>query len=247
MKKILYFIIASLSFCDVNPASAQNASIDTIAVSILDRMSLFINDLKSCSTVVKTNYDVASPELGLVKHSDKENLYISGGKDLYASLDGDKGTRDFVFDGNTFTYYSVTKNHFAQVAMNCSLIEMIDSMNKHYGIIFPAADFLYPNFVNDILAETSALVLLGTTSVDGKECYHIAGVTKEMTYQFWISTGPFCLPAKMVLVYRNKPMNPQFEAHYTDWAVNPILPDNLFEFQAPPNARKIKLTPVNEK
>ena len=46
---------------------------------------------------------------------------------------------------------------------------------------------------------------------------------------------------KMVIVYTNRNMNPQYEAVLSDWQINPALPSALFEFMIPPKARKIKL------
>ena len=114
-------------------------------------------------------------------------------------------------------------------------------------IEFPAADFLYPTFVDDILSESKTLVYLGLTKVDGKDCFHIAGATRDKTYQFWISDDAFTLPMKMVIVYTAKEMNPQYEAVLSDWQVNPNLPDALFQFTIPHRARKVKLMPLAAK
>ena len=245
MKKSLFFIFfVTVSLVQVK---AQTTKIDTSAVYILDRMSAIMGGLKSCSVSVKSSYDVYSQELGLVKHSDDEHLYMSGPDKLFANLEGDKGSRYFVYNGKSFSYYSLTKNHYAQVAAPSTSIAMIDSMNKNYGIIFPAADFLYPTFVDDILAEANNLALLGTTKIDGKDCFHIAGKAKDKTFQFWISDAPFYMPVKFEIFYTEKPMNPQFEEVYTDWQINPTLPDGMFEFSVSPNAKKIKLTPLSSK
>ena len=58
--------------------TAQKAKIDTIAVAILDRMSAMIGDLSSCHVTVKSNYDVRSHHLGLVKHGDEEQIVYAG-------------------------------------------------------------------------------------------------------------------------------------------------------------------------
>lgn len=239
MKKKFLFILFSCLWAGA--VLAQNAKIDTVAVSILDRMSAMIGELNSCSVTVKSNYDVGSRELGLIKHSDLEHVYIGGSDKMLVRSEGDKGSRYFMYNGKTFSYYSVDKNHYAQVKAPSSVIGMIDSMNKNYGIVFPAADFLYPGFVDDILGEANTLVLLGMTKIDGKDCFHIAGTSKDKTFQFWINDDPFYLPSKLVIVYTDKEMNPQFEACYTDWQINPTLPNGIFEFKAPPNAKKIKL------
>lgn len=228
-------------------ANAQAPRIDTVAVSILDRMSAVIGELNSCSVTIKTNYDINSKTFGLVKHSDDQQLYLHGPNKLLVKSDGDKGTHYFSYNGKTLTYYSMDKNQYGQIQSSSLLMNMIDSVNKIYGIQFPAADFFYPTFVDDILSEAKNLAFLGITKVNDKECFHIAGTAKDKTFQFWISDDAFYLPLKMVIVETSKENSPQFEATLSNWQVNPDLPDAIFEFNAPPKAKKIKMIPVSEK
>lgn len=248
MSKTLSFLFLALLFA--GGASAQTKTqpqyrrIDTVAVAILDKMSAVIGDLSSCSVTIKSNYDISSKELGLIKHSDDQQLFLHGSNKMLVKSDGDRGSRDFYFDGAKLSYYSLDKNQYGQIDAPMSLVEMIDTVSKLYGIEFPAADFLYPTFVDDILAESKELVYLGLTKVDGKDCYHIAGKASDKTFQFWISDDAYTLPVKMVIVYTSQEMNPQYEAVLTDWQVNPNLPDALFTFTIPHRAQRVKLVPL---
>jgi len=247
-KTLLFLSLCFLAgYLQAQTPSGQTRRIDTVAVAILDRMSAMIGDLGSCSFTVKSNYDVSSKELGLIKHSDEDQLFLHGPNKMLLKSEGDRGSRDFYFDGRKLSYYSLDKNQYGQIEASMSLVEMIDTVNKLYGIDFPAADFLYPTFVDDILAESKELVYLGLTKVDGKECYHIAGKGQDKTFQFWISDDAFSLPLKMVIVYTSKEMNPQYEAVLTDWQVNPNLPDALFEFAVPHKAKRVRLMPLSHK
>jgi hypothetical protein len=241
-------LIVSIIICvAVSQVKAQSSKIDTVAVSILDHMSAVIGDLSSCSVKVNSNYDIPSQHFGLVKHSDEQEVYMHGPNKLLVKSEGDKGSRDFYYNGKTLSYYSQDNNHFAQVQTPATIMEMIDSVHKIYGIEFPVADFFYPAFVDDIIAESKSLMYLGITKVDGKECFHIAGTANDKTFQFWISNDAFYLPIKVVIVYTSKEMNPQFEAVLSDWQINPNLPDAMFEFTAPPRAKKIKMAATSLK
>jgi len=245
MNKKLFLLIL---ICALNAqVNAQTSKIDTVAVSILDRMSTIIGDLTSCSVTVKANYDIHNKEFGLVKHSDEQQLYLQGQNKLLVNAEGDKGSRVFSYNGKVFTYYSLNKNHYGQIPLETSTMEMMDSVYKAYGIEFPAADFFYPTFVDDLLAEAKNLAFLGITKVNDKECFHIAGTANDKTFQFWISDDAFYLPIKMVIVYTQKENNPQYEATLSNWQINPDLPNALFEFIAPPNAKQIKLAPLSLK
>jgi hypothetical protein len=248
-KKFLFFsaVILLSAGLRAQQSATRARRIDTVAVAILDRMSAIIGDLGSCSFTVKSNYDISSKELGLIKHSDEEHVYLHGPNKLMMRSDGDLGSHELYFDGTKLSYYSVDRNQYGQIDAALSLVEMIDTVNKSYGIEFPAADFLYPTFVDDVLSDSKELVYLGLTKVDGKDCYHIAGKGPDKTFQFWITDDAFSLPVKMVIVYTDKEMNPQYEATLSDWQVNPNLPDAIFEFAVPHKARKIKMVPLSAK
>ncbi len=242
-KLLLIIFIAVIN----SQANAQAPKIDTVAVSVLDRMSAMIGGFNSCSVTIKSYYDINSRELGLVKHSNEHDLYLHGPDKLLVRSEGDKGSRYFVYNGKTLTYYSLDKNQYGSIQLQSPVMDMIDSVNKIYGIEFPAADFFYPGFVDDILSEAKNLAFLGVTKVNDKECFHIAGTAKDKTFQFWISDDAFYLPLKMAIVYTNKENNPQYEAELSNWKVNPDLPDALFEFNPPPKAKKIKMIPQSQK
>ena len=252
-KKLLIILLSGcVGFGQANAqtntrTATQTRRIDTVAVGILDKMSAMIGELSSCSVDIQSNYDVSSKLLGLVKHSDDQRLFLRGPDQLLLKSEGDQGSRDFYFDGKTLSYYSLDKNQYGQIEAPASVVDMIDTVNKLYGIEFPAADFLYPTFVDDMLADSKTLVYLGIAKVDGKDCYHIAGTTADKTYQFWICDDAYTLPMKMVVIYTNKEMDPQYEATFKDWQVNPNLPDALFTFTIPHRARKVKLLPLTAK
>lgn len=243
-KKLLFVLFTGISAVHL---SAQTRRIDTVAVSILDKMSAVIGDLTSCSVKVKSNYDITSRELGLIKHSDEQELFLHGPNKMLIRSEGDKGSRYFLFNGKTLSYYSLDKNQYSQIETPASLIEMIDTVNKLYGVEFPAADIFYPSFVDDILAQSKNLMYLGLTMVDGKECFHIAGTAADKTFQFWVSNDAYYLPMKIVIVYTGKAMNPQYEAVLSNWQVNPNLPDAIFEFTPPVRAKHVKMVPLKNK
>jgi len=243
-RKFLLTVVLVVGFVRLQ---AQRVWVDTVAVSILDRMSAMIGELGSCSVTVKSNYDVLSRELGLIKHSDEEQMFLQGPDKLLVKSEGDRGSRDLYYDGKTLTYYSYDRNQFGQIPVAASIVEMIDTVSKTYGIEFPAADIFYPGFVDDLLAESKNLRFLGIAKVEGKECFHIAGSAKDKTFQFWIADDAYSLPLKMVIINTGKEMSPQYEAVLTDWKINPSLPTALFQFYAPPRAHKIKMVPTRAK
>lgn len=247
---LLIFALLTISLL----SQAQTARIDSVAILILDRMSEMIGDLNACSFKLHTSTDVPDNSffvsvdgLGLVKHFDVHEVYLDGPDKMLINSNGDKGHRGYWYNGQRIAYYSYTENNFGYVSAPGNILETIYEVNEKYGIDFPAADFFFPTFVDDLLANNPLIVYLGTTTVQGTSCFHIAAAGKDKSIQFWISNDALMLPLKMVVVYLDQPERPQYEATFSDWKLNPDLPPTLFEFIPPPNANELTIVPKPQK
>lgn len=217
------------------------SQIDSSAVAILDKMSFAVGNLQSCSLVLKTENDILNPRLGLITHSEVANVYFKAPDKFYMSKSGDKGNKEFFYDGKTFTYYSKDNKVYSSVPAPATIMRTIDSLHNTFGIDFPASDVFYPNFTDDVLQMSDNLTNLGITSVENKNCYHLAGTTVDFTYQIWISSEGTFLPVKMSIVYVNPTMDDHYTAIYDNWSLNPVLQNSMFDFTAPPDAMKVRM------
>lgn len=108
------------------------AQIDTTAVVILDKMSNVICDLKTCSFKLKTEYDISDNRLGLVTHSEEANVFLKAPDKALINRKGDKGKKDFFYNGKTFTYFSYDNYQYATVQAPPTIMEMIDGINNAF-------------------------------------------------------------------------------------------------------------------
>ncbi len=247
MKKTI-FSLAVLLLPVMIFAQNQEADIDPVAVLILDRMSEVIGELGSCSYTLNTSQDMQDntfflPEqgLGLVKHFTDNEVYMVGPDKMMVNTNGDKGHQGYWYNGEVLAYYSYDENNFAVIDAPPTILETIYQANEEYGIEFPAADFFNPFFTDDLLIHSNKLRYLGTMQIDGKECFRIISASKERNVQLWISNDALTLPVKMVIVDFTEDHNPQYEATFSNWQINPDLPGALFDFMPPPNASEIML------
>jgi hypothetical protein len=242
-KKLIKVVLISLVFLSVSTRNTF-AQIDSEAVVILDKMSDVVTDLESCTFVLKTEYDIYNTRLGLVKHSDDANVFLKAPDKLLVNRKGDAGEKSLYCDGKTFTYYSSDNNQYSSIPALSTIMETIDSIHNEYGIDFPAADIFYPDLIDELIDKSDDMAYLGLTTMENKECHHIAGTTDLLTYQVWINSEDF-LPVKMVLVYTSKEGSPQYEAMYLDWNLNKALDDSMFNFVIPDKANKITFKKKN--
>ncbi|GGF30723.1 DUF2092 domain-containing protein [Echinicola rosea] len=239
MKKLIlaiYLILPLSSF-------AQESDIDSVAVFILDHMSAVIGDMESCRYKLSTSSDIPSAKVKYSKEYTDNEVFMQGPDKMLVHQKGHKGHRGFFYNGEFFTHYSYSENNYTTVHAPDDIITMIDSMNYNYGVEFPAADFFYPTFTDDLLTHFDTLVYLGTKYVNGKDCFHIAASNQEQSVQIWIANDAMNLPVKFLITNKEKALAPQYEATFSDWEINPDLPATIFEFTPPPGARLIAILP----
>lgn len=143
--------------------------------------------------------------------------------------------------------YDYEEKNYGIVPAPATLIAAIDSIHAKYSIDFPAADFFYPAFTDDLLESNDMLAYIGKTNINGVECFHMLTKNKETTSQIWISNDAFNLPSRYVITYTSKPGQPQYECIFKDWQVNPDLPLSMFNFLPPPGAHEVRLMSVDDK
>ncbi len=225
------------------PARSQDKTYDTIAIVILDHMSAILGDLSSCRFRLDTESDLSDPDLGAVTNHEVSDVSFSGPDKMLMDILGDKGHRGYWYNGRTLTWYSFTENNYVVIGVPDHIITMFDSVHGTYGIEFPAADFFYPTFTDDLIDQSDIISYQGRTRLNDKTCYQIVAKNKEMTIQFWISDEVLFLPMKMVIVYHDKSRFQRYEASFSDWQINPGLPPAMFEFALPPGARQVSIQP----
>jgi hypothetical protein len=243
MKKILFMLPSLLMGFTV---FAQPKT-DSLAVIIFDQMSHIIGDLNSVDFTVETRNDVIDPFFGPVSNFSVNQVVFDGPDKMYVNLNGDKGHRSYWYNGEFLVYYSFNENNFAIIETPPTTIETIDSINLNYGVDFPAADFFYPSFTEDLIAASTELIYTGKNIVEAKECFHIVSKQKDMTVQFWIENSVLFLPVKMLIMYKSENQDLQYEATFKEWKINPELPVSMFNFLPPPGAREIKIQAKTKK
>jgi hypothetical protein len=225
---------------------AQSKSHDTAAVVILDRMAEMIGNLESCTFKVDIQNDVVEQPYGLVKKFSNFEVFMSGPNKMMLNGHGAKGHRQFLYNGQQMAYYSYDDNNYGMIPTPTTTIQTIDSINKHYGIEFPAADFFYPAFTDDLLETSDSVRYLGIVKVGDKEYFHIIAFNKEMNLQFWVNNDSYNLPGIYSITYKTESGSPQYLATFSDWQINPKLPDAMFEFTPPPGAHRVRILSKSE-
>ena len=240
MKKFFLFSCMLIFMQAHSQEKPQNEQVDPVAVLILDKMSDLIGDLQSCSFDITTRQDVNDPDHGWVTEHSKSTIIFDGPDKMQVQRNGEKGQEGFWYNGEEVMYYSYDQNNFVRIPAPETTLATIDTLNTKYGTEIPAADFFYPAFTDDLLQAFPTILYLGKKSVDGEDCFHIKASNDEMVVQFWISDLTYKLPVRYNIVYKDQ-SNMQFESHFTNWDLNPLIPPSVFDFMPPKDAKAIKI------
>lgn len=241
-RKLIIGILLSISSMGL---IAQETKTGETAIMLLDRMSNIIGELEACSFTVNASQDVDTYDFGTIKKTSTSEVLFVGPDKMNIQTHGKKGHKGIWYNGDEIYFYSYDENNYAVVDAQSNIIETIEFINKDYGIEFPAADFFYPTFSDDIVENFTEIRLVGLDHINGLECYHITVNNDIMNVQFWISNDTYNLPAKYVIVYKNE-NNKQYEATFTNWKLNPVLPPSIFNFMPPKAATEVILIPKSK-
>tara|TARA_R110002012_G_scaffold321809_1_gene551534 strand:+ start:35955 stop:36677 length:723 start_codon:yes stop_codon:yes gene_type:complete len=237
MKKYLFALtLCVLPFLN----QAQEKQIDSTAIFILDKMSDIIGDLGSVIFILNSSVDKLNANNNIEKHYKHSEVSMVGPDKLVSRSQGDKGDHAFWYNGEVMTYYSFNENNYVTLEAPNNIITMIDSMHMRFDFKFPAADFFYPSFTDDIMDEFDSIQYEGQKMIDGESCFYITATNKDTNVQLWISNTMNTLPKRMVIIQKDKG-NMQYEATFTKWELNPEIPNAIFEFTPPPGARLISI------
>ena len=172
---------------------------------------------------------------------------MAGPNKMLVNAYGHKGHRQFMYNGTQFAYYSFDEHNYGLIPAPPTIIKTFDSLSENYDLEFPAADFFYPALTDDLLTHSDSLHFYGIEKIGDKEYFHVIAFNPETTIQFWVNNDAYNLPARYAITYKKQPNNPQYFASFSDWEINPRLPEAMFDFVPPPGAAKLRIQSKKEK
>lgn len=238
MKKI--FVTCFILTIPILGNTQKIKQIDSTAVFILDKMSDLIGDLQSVTFNISASMDKLNDQGNIETHFSTSSVSMVGPNKLLAKTHGDQGAHGFWYNGEYLSYYSYDENNYLTLEAPDNIISMIDTMHVRFDFKFPAADFFYPSFTDDMLEAFDSIEFLGKKIVDGEECYQIMAINDEMNVQLWVSNANDFLPKQLVIIYKNQ-NNLHYITTFSSWVLNPQIPEAIFEFLPPPNAKLISI------
>jgi hypothetical protein len=229
------FLLIIISFS----AQAQEKSLDTTALRILDRMSGLFGEIKSLGFVSKVSRDAVYEENFFIKEFLSSKVIMAGPNKFSVRIQGEGREDLYSYNGSNVSYYSFKDNIFTKAEAPNNLIETLDWLYSDFDIELTTADILYPSFSQELAETMKYIRFLGVTMLEGERVFHIGCANDAVTIQLWIKDDAYFLPKKTLITYLNGPYARQDETDFSEWVINQEYPQSIFEFMPPPGARQI--------
>ncbi len=228
-RSIFYFITLSFMLASCSPSDIKEGKYDTSAIENLDKLSEKIGELSSCSYTLNTNLNKLGKSNKLRNFINEHDVYMQGPDKFYIHSTGTNGRKGFWYNGNRFSYYSFDRNVFDTIGVQGNILEVIDNLHHKFGINFPAADFFYPTLTDDLIENFDEVMSLENISIDEVEYLIIEASNIDKVIEIWIEKETY-LPYKLS-IFSLDDSGLSYEAVFSNWRVDPNLPDMLFEFK----------------
>lgn len=239
--QIIYLLIGMLIW---SSCSQKNKYLEQEAIDVFDQMSVSIGDMESCSYTLLANSGKNSGDESLtnVLH----DVYMRGPNKLYIHSQGESVKKSYWYDGAQFAYYNFKNRSFDTVPAPENIILTIDAIHHAFGIYFPAADFFYPTFTDDMIDNFDSIFYLQEETVNNEKITEILGVNEDLNVYFSIAdNGEKVYPLELSIYSKENDLI--YDAYFENWRFNPNLPDYLFEFEPAEGDKRVKLEPKNKK
>jgi len=222
------------------PAAPDDAQ-KTAKTLLLD-MATLLGDAQSFTVDLRSGYDAMQANGQKIEFGELRQLSVERPTLLLSELrNSDGSTETTLFDGKWITVSHSGDNVYARAPQPGDIDASLKFFVNDLGMRLPLAIMLMSHFADEVSRRTADIAYVEETDILGEPAHHIAGRTRNVDYQVWISAGKRPLPLRIILTYREAAGEPQFWANFSNWNFNPSFLQKTFRFEPPANAREVPL------
>jgi len=231
--------------CPAFGADAANPpAIEVKADELLRQMSEYLNTLGQFSLHTENSVDTLLATGQKVQLGRAVDVFVRRPDRFRANIKGDIFDQELYYDGKSITLFGKKVNYYATIEAPTTIGAAMDYAEESFGLVAPLADLMYKNSYDILIEDVQAGFYVGSSTVLGVECHHLAFRAEETDWQVWIEAGERPLPKKFVITSKWVAGAPQFTGLLTKWDVSAQLNDSLFTFVAPEGAHQIEFLPA---
>ena len=163
---------------DKGTTDTSQSTIDSEAFEVLNEMSDALISLKEFTFDTEITNDVSLTSGETIQFSGTMKTSVKRPDHVYAIYTGDSGTREAWYNGNQITIYNESKKFYGQLETPDSIDATMDFLMTNYNFSLALADILNSDPYDSFMETTVGGMVVGNSSVRGKECTHLAFIGK---------------------------------------------------------------------
>jgi hypothetical protein len=225
-------------------AKVDATAIDAEAMAALKKMGGYLRTLKAFQVEAVTSTEDVLEDGEKVQYGGVTTAVARIPDRLRVTVDSDRKSRLYVYDGKEFTMFARRVNYYATVPAPPTIAQLADMLDEKYGLEMPLEDLFRwggPHSKDDAI---KSAMFVGPSEIGGVTCGHYAFRQEGLDWQVWIQLGDYPLPRKLVLTTLTDEARPQYVATYT-WNLAPSYNDEAFKFTPPSGAGRVVLAGGN--
>jgi hypothetical protein len=241
MKRFL-FLAAVLTAGSLSAATPS--AIDPNALSLLKRMSDSLTKAKGFTYRSRIVMELPAVTGQFVTLLPEGSVALRRPDKLRATYGGDAPPFDLFYDGQSVSVIAPHASVYSTVKAPATLDAMLSGLRKNTGLRLPAVPLLKDDPYASLTRDLQSAVIVGETRIDGVRCDHLAFRRPGVNWEIWIESGSRALPRRLAATFTDRPNFPRTIVEFTRWNLHPWLPDCLFRFHKPANAKEISFADV---
>jgi hypothetical protein len=210
------------------------------ALDELKRMSAALGAAKALTCKSRSFVEVTAAKTGqfmtLIGNSE---VALQRPNKLRVHVTGEVPNFDFYYDGTNVVAYAPQNKVYSVASAPDNIDGMLQVVEEKTGIHFPSADFMGSDPYAMLGKDVTNAFVVGTATLDGVACEHLAFMNPGTHWQVWIDAGKSALPQRLAVTYADVQNFPRFLVEFSDWNLQPKLADSDFVFKKPDDAKQI--------
>ena len=215
---------------------------------LLKAMGDYLKGAKQFSYHAEITFDEVLPSGQKIQYSTTSDLALRRPNHIHAETYSNLEDRRFWYDGENMVLMDANREVYAKEPVTGNLEDALDYIVNKFGFTPPLSDFFYQDVYEAMMRYIVIGFYVDQQYVDDTRCHHLAFVEKNIDWQIWIEDSKQLVPRKIVITYKNISSFPQYTAVFTEWEMDPYLPDTMFnaDLAIKDNFAKIEFLTITE-
>lgn len=208
--------------------------------AILQRMATRLAATPSFSFHAEVDFDVRAAWGGLVQLAGAADFHVARPDRVSVDYRDDESARRLWLDGKTVTFLDPDGGFYAVRPQTGDIDATVDALRERFDLALPLGE-LISNDPSTFLRLTQGQGrYLGLHDADGVLCHHLSFALASTDLQLWIQKEGEPLPRRVLIVFREEPGFPRYDATLMDWKLGVTHEPAVFQAALPEGARRIE-------